>query len=108
MEKLLRKEEIAAMLGTSPGVAASVLEQRGVHPIDWGRGRGRGPRWLASAVEQTLRDIHAAAQSPFQGKIQTTSGAKRKQQEIKNTPHLVCGKSVAELHAELTAEACVQ
>ena len=49
-DHLLRRKDIAAMLGTSPGVAASILAQRGVHPIDFGLGRGRGPRWLESAV----------------------------------------------------------
>lgn len=62
MERLLRQKDIAAMLGTSPGVAASVLARHGVQAIDFGMGRSRGPRWLESAVKQALRDMHEAAQ----------------------------------------------
>ncbi|MGE9985407.1 hypothetical protein [Desulfovibrio sp. SGI.169] len=61
-DRLLRRADIAAMLGTSPGVAASILAERGVHPIDFGFGRSRGPRWLESAVRQTMLDMHQAAQ----------------------------------------------
>lgn len=62
MEQLLRPKDIAAMLGTTPGVAASVLADHGVCPIDWGVGRSRGLRWLKSAVEQAILDMHQAAQ----------------------------------------------
>ncbi len=50
------------MLGTSPGVAASVLARHGVQAIDFGIGRSRGLRWLESAVKQALHDMHEAAQ----------------------------------------------
>lgn len=62
MERLLRQQDIAAMLGTTPGVAASILAARGVHPIDFGIGRSRGRRWLSSAVRQVMLDMHEAAQ----------------------------------------------
>lgn len=62
MERLLRQKDIAAILGTSPGVAASVLARHGVLAIDFGMGRSRGLRWLESAVKQALRDMHEAAQ----------------------------------------------
>lgn len=61
-DHLLRRKDIAAMLGTSPGVAASILAQHGVHPIDFGLGRGRGPRWLESAVRQIILEMHQDAQ----------------------------------------------
>ena len=61
-DRLLRRTDIAAMLGTSPGVAASILSEHGVHPIDFGMGRGRGPRWLESAVRQVMIEMHSAAQ----------------------------------------------
>lgn len=61
-DHLLRKTEIAAMLGTSPGVAASLLADWGVHPVDYGYGRGRGQRWLESAVRQAMLAMHEAAQ----------------------------------------------
>ena len=61
-DRLLRKKEIAAILGTSPGVAASILSNMGVHPIDFGYGRSRGPRWLESAVTATLQAMHKEAQ----------------------------------------------
>lgn len=62
-ERFLRECDIAAMLGTSPGVAASILAGKGIHPIDFGVGRGRGRRWLESAVQQAMLEMHAAAQT---------------------------------------------
>lgn len=70
MERLLRQQDIAAMLGTSPGVAASILAARGVHPIDFGIGRSRGRRWLSSAVRQVMLDMHEAAQPKTGGQRQ--------------------------------------
>ena len=61
-ERLLCKKDVAAMLGTSPGVAASILAEHGIYPIDFGRGRSRGRRWLESAVRQLLLEMHQAAQ----------------------------------------------
>ena len=67
MEQFLRQSDIAAMLGTSPGVAASILATHGVQPIDFGVGRSRGRRWLSSAVRQAMLDMHHDAQ-PKAGK----------------------------------------
>lgn len=61
-DRLLRERDVAAMLGTTPGVAASILAQRGVHAVDFGMGRGRGRRWLESAVQQVIAELHAEAQ----------------------------------------------
>lgn len=61
-ERLLCKNDVAAMLGTSPGVAVSILAEHGIYPIDFGRGRSRGRRWLESAVRQLLLEMHQAAQ----------------------------------------------
>ena len=61
-DRLLRKNEIAAMLGTSPSVAASILKQHDVHPIDIGRGRGKGLRWLESGVQAVILTMHRDAQ----------------------------------------------
>lgn len=60
-ERFLKRQEIAAMLGTTPALAASFLAQRGVHPIDFGVGRSRGLRWLESAVAQAMRGMAAEA-----------------------------------------------
>lgn len=70
MERLLTRKAIAAMMGTSSGVAASILAKHGVFPIDFGVGRGRGPRWLESAVRQTLFELHADAQPKTKRKRQ--------------------------------------
>lgn len=61
-DRLLRDRDVAAMLGTTPGVAASILSQRGIHAVDFGMGRGRGRRWLESAVQQVIAELHAEAQ----------------------------------------------
>lgn len=63
IDKLLTKQDIAAMLGTTPGVAASILAKQGVMPIDFGMGRGRGTRWLESAVVQSIQTMHNQAQN---------------------------------------------
>jgi len=62
-ERFLRDAEVAAMLGTPPGVAVSLLEKAGICPVDFGRGRGRGRRWLESAVIHVMRSLHDAAQT---------------------------------------------
>lgn len=62
MEQLLRIEDVAKKLRTYPGVAAAELAKFGVYPIDFGAGKGRGQRWLDSAVEQALSEMHKAAQ----------------------------------------------
>lgn len=61
-DRLLRKKEIATMLGASPSVAASILRQHGLYPIDIGRGRGKGLRWLESGVQAVIMSLHQNAQ----------------------------------------------
>ena len=61
-DRLIGKRDIAAMLGTSPGVAAAILAGKGIHHIDLGAGRSRGLRWLESAVQQAVRDMYNEAQ----------------------------------------------
>lgn len=61
-DRLLRARDIAAMLGTTPGVAASILSEQGVLPIDFGAGRGRGRRWLESASLRAMERMHENAQ----------------------------------------------
>ena len=56
-EKLLNKKDIAAMFGTSPDMAASILRDNGIYPIDLGCGRGKGLRWLESAANEILRKL---------------------------------------------------
>ena len=62
-ERLLSRKEIGEKLSTSPGVAAEILAQNGVQPIDLGRGRHRGYRWSASAVDGVILAMHAKAQT---------------------------------------------
>ncbi len=61
-DRFLRRSEIAELFNASSTVAAEFLARKGVHPIDLGRGRGKGPRWLESAVMAALPAIHTAAQ----------------------------------------------
>lgn len=63
-DRFLRKEEIGAVFGTSPGVARTILLDHGVHPTDLGPGRGRGLRWLESAVHAVAVEMHRRAQPP--------------------------------------------
>lgn len=100
-ERLLRDRDVAAMLGTTPGVAVSVLAARGICAIDLGRGRSRGRRWLESAVRQMLMEMHAEAQP------RKKEGAVRLPAR-KTASVSVASMSVGELHEILTPAGCVQ
>lgn len=63
-ERFLRKAEIGAVFGTSPDVARAILLDHGVHPVNLGAGRGRGLRWLESAVQAVAAEMHRRAQPP--------------------------------------------
>lgn len=60
-DRLLRLHEIGELLGTSPKAAAKELTKMGVYPIDFGVGRGKGYRWLESAVMHALGEMQAMA-----------------------------------------------
>ena len=94
---LLNKMQIAERMGTTPGVAASLLAEKGVYPVDLGRGRARGLRWYSVAVDAVMRDMHDQAQPK----------EKRPTVRLARTG-LVQGRSVSELHAELTARPVLQ
>ncbi len=96
-ERLLRDRDVAAMLGTTPGVAVSILTARGVCAIDLGRGRSRGRRWLESAVCQAIMTMHAEAQP------RKKVGARPPTQKAS-----ISGMSVGELYELLTPAGCVQ
>lgn len=100
MQRLLKRAEVATLLGTSEGVAISILAEHGVHPVDFGTGRGRGCRWLSSAVEQALMSMHDA------------STPKQPAPKIKKTPRQVkvglASMSVGALQELLTGAQCVQ
>ena len=54
------------MLGTSPHVARDILDKTGLQPVFFGRGRGRGCRWLYSAVLALIKTRFAEAQEQGQ------------------------------------------
>lgn len=56
----MTKKEVAAILGTTPRVAASILREHGAAPIDYGPGRGRGLRWTAHQVKDVLDALELA------------------------------------------------
>lgn len=62
MDNLIPTTTVADMLGTSPRIATTILLQNGLQPVNLGRGRGRGNRWLASAVQAVIQDLHDKAQ----------------------------------------------
>lgn len=91
LASLLTKAQIAERLGTTPGVAASLLAEKGVHPVDLGRGRGRGARWYSIAVDAVMRQMHDDAQP------------KEKRPPLRlPKAGLISGRSVNDLYAELT------
>lgn len=85
------------MLGTCPGVAASILIGMGVRPIDLGRGRGRGLRWLKSAVEGAIMSMHSSAQ------LQVKSARNGRSARLPQISLADCGRNqLAELLASST------
>lgn len=102
MSLFLTRQQIAEALGTGPGVAAALLSARGVHPIDLGRGRGRGLRWYAAAVKQVAYDLHTEAQAKKQGKSHTA-----KKTTVRG-PGPILGRSTNEIYAELTGSPPMQ
>ena len=61
-ERWLKKEDIAALFDTSSKAAEEQLAKAGLRPINLGPGRGRGKRWLESAVMEAMQRIHEKAQ----------------------------------------------
>ena len=61
-ERLLRRDDIAALFLTTRDRAVSILAKRGCYPIDFGRGPSGGPRWLESAVVAVIREMFLEAQ----------------------------------------------
>ena len=100
MPALLNKKQIAERLGTSPGIASRLLAEKGVKPIDFGRGRCRGLRWYSAAVEAVILQMHEDAQD------KTTKERKTPVRVPK--PGLILGRSINDLYAELTREHKIQ
>ena len=94
---LLNKAQIAERMSTTPGIAINILSEHGVRPVDLGRGRGRGKRWYASAVDAVIRQMHDDAQDK-----------KISSRRVRVPLHPILGKSVNELFEELTARARTQ
>ena len=57
MERLIKTEDVADMLSVSPSRARKILAERGVRPVDVGRGRGGGLRWPMSLVQAMVQSM---------------------------------------------------
>lgn len=97
---LLTKQQIAEKLGSTPGIASRLLASKGVSPIDFGRGRSRGLRWYAPAVDAVMRQLHEEAQ--------TKAAPKKAKTPQLPKGDLILGRSINDLHAELTGSPIVQ
>lgn len=73
-ENLIYTSELCKRLSLGADAAKKVMAEHGVYPICFGVGRGRGRRWLASAVDDVILRLHQKAQ-PVQKK-QTTNKPK--------------------------------
>lgn len=89
---LLTRSQIGVALNMSEGNARKMLEVHGVLPINLGRGRGNGLRWLTSAVIKVADILHAEAQ------------AKSGKRCRRIPEHSVVGKSAAQLFAEFNGK----
>lgn len=97
MERMLDKTGLSEKLKMSPALAAAELARRGVYPIDFGVGRGRGLRWLSSAVEHAMREMHEEAQPK-----------KKLPRHKAKPPHLGLASLGVEDILALTSAPCVQ
>jgi len=61
-EKFLSTRTLAAMLDTTQAKAVAIMAAQGVHPIDIGIGTYNRRRWLASAVQAAMQEMHRSAQ----------------------------------------------
>lgn len=84
----IKTEDLADFTGLPQSVIMSALEKAGVSAINTGKGRGRGLRWLSSAVIEVVATMHRDAQ--------------KKQQRRHVRTHSVSGRSVDDLYAELS------
>ncbi len=89
---LLTRSQIAVALNMSESNARKTLEAHGIMPINLGRGRGNGLRWLTSAVIKVADILHAEAQ------------AKSGKRCRRAPAHSVVGKSAAQLFAEFNGK----
>ncbi len=102
MERLISTSEAAQILDMSQKVAREFLIQHGLQPISLGPGRGRGLRWLASAVENLILTIHAEAQQTGSIMLKRSSSEKSKEIESQRKPLRVADMSIDELYSLLT------
>ena len=89
---LLTRSQIAVALNVSEGNARKMLEAHGVLPINLGRGRGNGLRWLTSAVIKVADILHAEAQAKSAKKCRRIPA------------HTLVGKTAAQLFAEFNGK----
>ncbi len=98
-DRLLRRADIAAVLNTSQGVAATILAQNGVHPIDWGGLRA----WPA------LAGIGSSGRIAGNERRCTTQAKREKKESKSSIPRAsIADLRVNELHSILTQGQCVQ
>lgn len=93
---LLKLTEAAELLGlTGPRVARRWLEQHKVPMIDYGPGRGLGPRWPRDSILEAI-----------QASLVYQPGAEPKKRKSAARP--ITGRSTAELLAEFARPAEMQ
>ena len=93
---LLRLTEAAELLGlTGPKAARRWLEQNKVPMIDYGPGRGLGPRWPRDSIMEAI-----------QASLVYQPGAEPKRRKKVSKP--ITGRSTRELIAELASPRDIQ
>lgn len=91
MESLfLTRKQICEVFNTSESKARAILSKYGVQPVDYGRGRGNGLHWYASAVKTVADTLHGEAQ------------AKKVTQRKSRKLHPLQGRSAEDLYAEFS------
>lgn len=94
-EQLLRTSDLCERLCMGEDAARAAMAEQGVYPIHLGVGRGRGLRWLASAVDIAIRAMHEDAQpKKKERKPLKSKDIKLEQLSIDDIYNLTHGKTV--------------
>lgn len=96
---LLTTQQGADLLGVSMTAFKEIMKRGGNAPIELGRGRGRGLRWLRSSVIKALHVVQAKA---------VESSAKAHVPKKRSATHGILDRPIAELFAEFSAQTPTQ
>ena len=72
MDRFIKIDEVAAIMSMSKRKAKETLLKHGIYPVDYGRGRANGYRWLESVIQALIKDMYEKAQLRKTKKVEPT------------------------------------